>query len=70
MKRTNVDSSMLKSVGFDEKKKILEVEFNHGGIYEYYNVEKKTFDDLVNADSLGRYFINSIKDDYDYTQIP
>lgn len=69
MKRTDVDSSMLDSVGYDEKKKILEVEFNHGGIYEYYDVEKETFDDLINADSLGRYFINNIKDDYDYSQI-
>lgn len=69
MKRTDVDSSMLDSVGYDEKKKILEVEFNHGGIYEYYDVEKETFDDLINADSLGRYFINNIKDDYDYRQI-
>lgn len=69
MKRTDVDSSMLNSVGYDEKKKTLEVEFNHGGIYEYYDVEKETFDDLINADSLGRYFINNIKDDYDYSQI-
>ena len=69
MKRLDVDSSMLKSVGYDEKKKILEVEFNHGGIYEYYDVEKETFDDLMNADSVGRYFINNIKDDYDYSQI-
>ncbi len=69
MKRTDVDSSMLKSVGYDEKKQILEAKFNHGGIYEYYDVEKETFDDLMNADSVGRYFINNIKDDYDYSQI-
>lgn len=69
MKRTDVDSSMLNSVGYDEKKKILKVEFNHGGIYEYYDVEKETFNDLMSADSLGRYFINNIKDDYDYSQI-
>jgi hypothetical protein len=51
MKRTAVDSSMIDSVGYDEKKQILEVEFNHGGIYEYYDVEKEVFDDLMNADS-------------------
>ena len=60
---------MLKSVCYDEKKQILEAGFNHGGIYEYYDVEKETFDDLMNADSLGRYFINNIKDDHDYSQI-
>ena len=60
---------MLKSVGYDEKEQILEVEFNHGGIYEYYDVEKDIFDDLIDADSVGRYFNNNIKDDYEYTQI-
>ncbi len=69
MKRTDVDSSMLTSVGYDEKEQILEVEFNHGGIYEYYEVEKKVYDDLMNADSLGHYFINNIKDDYDYDKV-
>lgn len=69
VKRTDVDSSMLTSVGYDEKKNILEVEFNHGGIYEYYDVEKEIYDDLMNADSLGRYFINNIKDDYDYGKV-
>lgn len=69
MKRTDVDSSMLASVGYDEKKQILEVEFNHGGIYEYYEVEKEIYDDLINVDSLGRYFINHIKDDYDYSKV-
>ena len=69
MKRTDVDSSMLASVGYDEKKQILEVEFNHGGIYEYYEVEKEIYDDLMNSDSLGRYFINHIKGDYDYGKV-
>lgn len=69
MKRTDVDSSMLVSIGYDEKKKILEVEFTSGGVYEYYDVEKVIYDELMNADSLGHYFINNIRDDYDYSPI-
>lgn len=33
MERENVSSSNLASVGYDEENEILEIEFNHGGIY-------------------------------------
>jgi hypothetical protein len=69
MKRQDVDSSMLASVGYDEKSKTLEVEFNNGGVYQYFDVEKEVFEKLMNAESLGSYFYHNIRDDYDYTRI-
>ena len=66
MKRISVDSSNLASVGYNAKKKILEVEFNHGGVYQYFNVSKKVYNELMDADSHGRYFVNNIRDCYDY----
>lgn len=65
MKKTKVESSNLASVGYDEKTKTLEIQFHSGGIYEYRDVEKKIYDELMNADSHGRYFIYNIKDEYD-----
>ena len=61
MKRTNVDSSNLKSVGYDEEEKILEIEFLHGGIYQYFEVPKSVYDGLMNADSHGKYFDRNVK---------
>lgn len=69
MKRTVVESSNLASVGYDEKTKTLEIEFNHGGIYEYYEVEKSVYRALMHADSQGSYFIHNIKDEYDCSRI-
>ncbi len=69
MKRTAVESSNLASVGYDEKSKTLEIQFNHGGIYEYYDVEKEIYEALMNAESHGRYFYYNIRDDYDYSRI-
>ncbi|CAN5265578.1 hypothetical protein BH20ACI1_BH20ACI1_11380 [soil metagenome] len=60
---------MLTSIGYDEKKKVLEVEFTSGGVYEYYDVDKETYDELMNADSLGSYFYHNIRDDYDYSRL-
>ncbi len=69
MKRKDVESSMLASVGYDEKTETLEVEFNNGGVYEYYEVEKEVYEKLLNAESLGSYFYHNIRDDYDYSRL-
>ena len=69
MKRKRVDSSNLASVGYDSAKQILEIEFNHGGIYQYLDVPEKKYKALMNADSHGRYFVNNIKDEYEFDRI-
>ena len=69
MKRIEVDSSNLASAGYDAKKKILEIEFNHGGIYQYFDVPENVYKKLMNADSHGKYFVYNIKDDFEYIKI-
>jgi hypothetical protein len=41
MERKAVESSNLASVGYDEHEEILEIEFQHGGVYQYFDVPKK-----------------------------
>jgi hypothetical protein len=69
MRRETVDSSNLASVGYDEANEILEIEFNHGGVYQYFDVPKEEYDALMNADSLGSYFFHNIRDVYDYSKL-
>jgi hypothetical protein len=40
MERHSVTSSNVKSIGYDASSSTLEVEFNSGGIYQYYSVPK------------------------------
>lgn len=61
MNRTPVSSSSLKSVGYDEASSTLEVEFGHGGIYEYSNVPESRYSGLMSAASKGEYFDEYIK---------
>ena len=61
MKRQSVESSNLASIGYDAVNKILEVEFNHGGLYQYFDVPKNEYNALMNADSHGQYFDRNIK---------
>ena len=66
MKRKAVESSLLSSIGYDKKEKILEVQFTHGGIYQYVDVPEKEYKALLTAESIGRYFLHNIKGGYEY----
>lgn len=69
MKRVNVSSSNLATVGYDESSFTLEITFHNGGVYEYYNVPKTTYSGLVSAASHGSFFHRHIKDVYGYRKI-
>lgn len=70
MNRQAVDSSNLASVGYDAENQILEIEFNHGGVYQYYNVPKSIYGGLMNASSHGQYFDRKIeKAGYRYSKV-
>ena len=66
MERQSVDSSNLASVGYDAENEILEVEFNHGGVYQYFDVPEDVYRELMAAPSHGRYFMANIRGDYEY----
>lgn len=69
MNRQSVESSNLASIGYDSENEILEVEFNHGGVYQYFDVPENVFDELMNADSHGFYFSANIRNDYEYQKM-
>ncbi len=70
MKRKNVNSSNLRSIGYESSTRTLEIEFNHSGVYQYYNVPQDIYDGLINASSHGQYFdINIKKAGYRYLQV-
>ena len=66
MERQSVSSSNLASVGYDADNEILEVEFNNGGVYQYFDVPAEIYEDLMNAPSHGQYFSANIRNDYEY----
>lgn len=55
MHRTAVQSSNVKSVGFDRDANLLEVEFASGGIYQYADVKPEEYAALLAAESKGRH---------------
>lgn len=62
--RQSVRSRNIRSIGYDDASQTLEIEFHSGGIYQYANVPKSVYDDLMHAPSHGSYFSRYIKGRY------
>lgn len=69
MKRQSVHSSNIASIGYDDNNKILEIEFQHGGIYQYLNVPFDVYEELMDANSHGTYFSANIRNNSLYRTI-
>lgn len=63
-----VSSSNLNRVRYDEDTMTLEIEFNSGDQYQYFDVPKGVYDGLMSAASHGRYFHSNIKGDFRYAR--
>ncbi|MCZ8054231.1 MAG: lysine--tRNA ligase [Microcystis sp. LE19-12.2C] len=59
-------STAIKSFDYDEEKKILKVEFNHGGIYLYHDLPLAVYKDFQSAPSKGQFFVGQIRDKYSF----
>ncbi|HVF99222.1 MAG TPA: KTSC domain-containing protein [Chloroflexia bacterium] len=69
MQRQPVDSTSLRSVGYDAEQQILEIEFTSGSVYQYFNVPLSVFEALMSASSKGTYHSQWIKYNFRYTRI-
>lgn len=69
MDRISVRSSNIRSVGFDASSSTLEVEFESGSVYQYFDVPKDVYEDFMNASSLGKFSQKDIKGKYRFVQV-
>ncbi len=68
MHRTHVNSSAISSVGYDEGASVLEVEFQSGAVYDYFDVPPKVYKDLLKASSKGSFVSRRIRDRYPFVR--
>lgn len=69
MQRTSVSSSNVASVGYDPESSTLEIEFNNGAIYQYFDVNENIYNELLNAGSVGGYLASNIKGKYRFSRV-
>ena len=69
MDMTNVSSSNVQAVGYDECSSTLQVEFKNGTLYQYFDVPEHVFTGLRDAGSVGGYLASQIKGVYRYSKV-
>ena len=63
-----VDSSLIQVVAHNKENDLF-IKFKTGREYIYHEVPRDEFEALISADSVGKYFLEEIKDDYDFTNL-
>jgi hypothetical protein len=69
MEMHNVDSSNVAAVGYEEDSQTLQVAFNNGSTYQYFDVPQAIFDGLLGASSVGQYLNQNVKGTYRYSRV-
>jgi len=64
MERETVVSSNIDSIGYDADKKLLEVEFTSGEVWQYTGVSAQRHKGLMDSSSKGKYFNQNIRGQY------
>ena len=67
MERDYVESSMIRSFGFENS--TLEIEFNSGAIWQYFDVPESVYFEMKYASSCGKFFHANIKGQYAESQV-
>lgn len=66
---TDVESSNVGSVAYDESSQVMAVRFHSGDLYAYETVDMDVYVGLVHAESVGKYLNNVVKmGGYPYTK--
>ncbi len=66
---TNFTSSNIASLRYDTGSATLEVGFQNGGIYQYYDVPEHVWEGFKVADSQGVYLHEHVKGYYRYSKV-
>ena len=64
MERRRVNSSRLRSVGYDEKNQLLEVELSNGQVWQYSKVSPEVYRRFMAAPNPTTYYDDKIAEEY------
>jgi hypothetical protein len=69
MDRKNIESSMIRSIGHDANTSTLEIEFNSGVVWQYYDFPESSWYEFDGAESQGKFFHANIKGQFTEAQV-
>jgi len=69
MARVDLQSTSLNAAIWQGQNAFLELEFQSGAIYRYLGVPEEVYQELLCAESRGRYFNQRIRNRFSYVKI-
>lgn len=64
MDRKRISSGNIRSVGYDARSRVLEIEFSSGSIIQYSGVSDEIHRRFVNSPSPGSYFRDNVEENF------
>ena len=64
-----LQSSLLAGAAYNHSSAILRLEFCSGAVYQYFEVPRQTYEDLLDAESKGAYFNRQIRNTFRCAQL-
>jgi KTSC domain len=65
-----LESEFLAAAAYAAPRRILYLRFHSGEVYRYFTFLAEQYQEFLNADSRGRYFLNHIRNRFPYERLP
>jgi KTSC domain len=66
---SNVDSSNIAALRYNEADQVMEVTFHNGGVYQYFDVPQHVWQGMLDASSKGSYLHANVKGAFRYARV-
>jgi KTSC domain len=63
------ESKLLASSAYDAGRHILYLRFRSGEVYRYFEYPEEQYQEFLDAESRGRYFLRHIRDQFRYERL-
>ena len=65
-----LESKLLAAVAYSASRQMLYLRFRSGEVYRYFTFPPEQFQQFLDADSQGRYFLGQIRNCFPYQRLP
>jgi hypothetical protein len=65
-----LESKLLAAEAYEAPRRILYLRFHSGEIYRYFTFPAAQYQDFLDAESQGKYFLSHIRNQFPYERLP
>jgi hypothetical protein len=69
MQWQSIESKMFAAEAYDANSGVLYLRFRSGDVYRYFDFPAEAYQQFLNAESRGRFFLSNIRDQFRYERL-